>query len=243
MLINAFKSIQPSYQLILKDKFSLLMVITPMIIGVLVYIFLGQAFLSQSIAYGDEIIQKYLSDSSFGKFLSIIVTSILTILLFFIVNWTFVLFLSILASPFNDFLSQRIEKLTKESSTPTVNNSFADFIKSIPGILFNEIKKVILILVLSLIAFVLGYIPVLTPISVGITVLLLAISYLDYSWSRHELSFKDCKSDIKKNFFSYLLGGGMFMVLVPIPIVNVVVPSLATSFFTVLWVKNNEHSN
>ena len=241
MLINAFKSIQPSYQLILKDKFSLLMVITPMIIGVLVYIFLGQAFLSQSIAYGDEIIQKYLSDSSFGKFLSIIITSILTILLFFIVNWTFVLFLSILASPFNDFLSQRIEKLAKESSASSDNSSFADFFKSIPGILFNEIKKVILILLLSLMAFILGYIPVLTPISVGITVLLLAISYLDYSWSRHDLSFKDCKSDIKKNFFSYLLGGGMFMVLVPIPIVNVIVPSLATSFFTVLWVKNNEH--
>ena len=94
-----------------------------------------------------------------------------------------------------------------------------------------------------ILSLIFGYIPILTPISILITVLLLAMGFIDYSWSRHDISFSDCKIDLRRNFLSYAIGGGVFMVIVSVPIINIIVPSLATSYFTVLWIKNNEYRN
>ncbi len=240
MLANSFKSIKPAYQLILKDKVSLLLALIPMVIGIFLYYFVGKSIYSSGISYGQGLIDQYISNGTFGQVLSFLVISILTIMMYFIVSWTFVIVLSLIASPFNDLLSSRIEKLLLNEKLPDFSSSLNKAISNFFQTILNEIKKIFFIVLLSLIAILLGYIPLLTPISVFVTVLLLAIGYVDYSWSRHSIEFKDCRKDIRKNLLSYSFGGGMFMVVVAIPLLNVIVPSLATSYFTILWVKNNE---
>ena len=220
---------------------SFLLASIPVFIGIILYVFAGQFYFSSLIGYGQKYIESHLSGGTLGQVIYYLVVGILTITLYFIVNWTFVLVLSILASPFNDFLSERIEKRYKGEKLPTMGESFKGVFSKMAQTVLNEIKKVLLILVLSVIAFFIGYIPILTPISILITVILLSISYVDYSWSRHDISFRNCKMDIKKNLLSYAIGGGIFMMIVSIPIVNIIVPSLATSYFTILWIKNNEH--
>lgn len=240
-MLNAFRSFSPAYQLILKDKVSLLLALIPILIGLALYIFVGQAYFSTLIEYGQSYIEKNLSDGTFGQVLYYLVVAVLTVALYFIVNWTFVLVLSIIASPFNDLLSSRIEKVYLGKELPSLGESFQGMFQEVIHTVFNEVKKMTLILVLSLLAFVIGYIPLLTPISIFITVILLAAGYVDYSWSRHNMPFKECRSDISGNIFSYGIGGFFFMIIVSIPIINIIVPSLATSYFTILWVKNNEH--
>lgn len=241
--MNTFKSVGPSYKLILKDKYSVMLALVPVLIGILLYVFAGKAFYSSAITFGTQYIEQYLSDGTFGKIVYYLVVSILTIMLYFIVSWTFVLVLSLIASPFNDLLSGRIEKLLLGEELPSFGSSLKAEIKNIIPTLFNEVKKISLIIIFSILAVLLGYIPFLTPISVFVTAALLALGFVDYSWSRHGVSFKNCRKDMFKNIFSYAIGGGFFMVVVAIPLVNIIVPSLATSYFTVLWVKNNEHSN
>ena len=192
---------------------------------------------------GTEIIQTYLKDSAWGEFIYYILITVFTVIMYFVVNWTFVLILSIFASPFNEIISKRIERISKGEKLETLGNSFSGFFSSLGFTLFNEIKKISLIFILTIISLIFSYIPILAPISLVLTALLLSMGYLDFNWSRHDLSFKDCKRDIRKNVFSYSFGGLFYLVLVTIPLMNLLVPAWATCYFSLLWIEKNENSN
>lgn len=238
---NALSSFKLSYQLLLKDKISLVLALIPIIIGMLLYYFAGTAFFNGMSDYGLRLIEQYIPNDSTGEVLSYIVSALIAVLLYFIVNWTFVLVISILASPFNDLLSARIEKLVLGQKPPELSSAIGSSLKKLFFTIFNEIKKVSFILGLSLLAFILGLFPILAPVSFVIGALVIASEFLDFSWSRLDLPFRECKSSLKTNWFSYSLGGAFFLLLIAIPLVGILVPSWGTSFFTVLWVKNNEH--
>jgi CysZ protein len=243
MLKNAFLAFKPSYKLILKDKVSFILALIPILIGITLYYFVGKNLFTSLMSYGQEFISGYVTNETVGSAINIIVGSILSIFLYFIVNWTFVLIVSIIASPFNDVLSARLEKKYLGEELPSFNDSmkstFANFIQTIT----NEIKKISLIIILSFFAVLLGLFPILAPISILIGSIVLSTEFLDFSWGRHGMKFSEIKAEIKKNFISYSLGGSFFMLLVSIPFINLLVPSWGTSYFTILWVKNNESRN
>ncbi|MCT4643283.1 MAG: EI24 domain-containing protein [Bacteriovoracaceae bacterium] len=240
---NVFLTFRPSLDQITKNKINLILAIIPIILGGFLYYKFGSWFYSTIMDYGQNLINDYVSQGTMGSIVYYILATLVTVLLFLLVNWTFVLSVSVIASPFNDMLSSRIEKQLQGKELEGVSDTFKQLIlKSIKTIL-NEVKKISFILTLSIIAFVLGYFPILAPISILINVILLSVSFIDYSWSRNDISFKECRKDIRKNILGYSISGGFFFVLVSIPLVNLVVPPLATSFYTVLWVKNNERSS
>lgn len=238
MIKNALSSFSPAVVMIVKNKINLTLSLIPIVIGILLYWFAGAAIYEGVMGQGQELINEYIQEGTWGAIVYYLVATIFTVMLFFIVNWTFVLVVTLLASPFNDLLSERIEKLMQGNATLNLADSMGRIGKNVFKVIFVEIKKILLIMSLTLISVIFGYIPFLTPISVMIAILLLAVEFLDYSWSRHEMTFNECLKDIKKNVIGYLLGGGFFFILVSIPVVNLIVPSLATSYFTTLWVKN-----
>lgn len=240
---NALMVFKPALKELTTSKVNFLMAIIPVFIGVGIYYLLGSWLYGTVWNKGQELIASYVSEGSFGTILYYIAAAVITVLLFLLVNWTFVLVVSIIASPFNDMLSSRIEKLHRGKKLDNVSKSFGELFKSMFKVIFNEIRKVGFIFVMSVIAFILGYIPILTPLSLFITIVLLAISFVDYSWSRHDIGFGSCLKDVRKNLWGYSLGGVFFFVLVSIPIINLIVAPLATSYFTLLWLKNNEHSS
>lgn len=242
-MLKAFKSFSPAYQLIFKDKVSLSLALAPVLIGMVFYFFAGKMIYSEGINYGNQLIEQYIGSETVGGVLYYLVNMILAVLLYFFVSWTMVLIVSLIASPFNDILSMRIEKKILGEEIPKFSESFGETISKIVPMIFNEIKKIFFIMTLTIISLAFGFIPVLLPISIMITALLLGAGYIDYSWSRHGLKAADCRKDLKKGFLNYLVGGGFFMILVSIPVINLIVPSFATSFFTVLWVKQNESRN
>jgi CysZ protein len=241
-LKNAFGSFGDSYKLILKDKASLALAAIPIMIGIVMYYFIGINLFHTVTELGNNYIQEYLGDGTLGQIINWIVKIILTILLYYIVNLTFILIVSIIASPFNDVLSARIEKQILKQELPSFGASFSTAMKRMMATVITEIKKIVVILGVSLLVIVMGFFPLLTPVSVILGAMVLSIEFIDFSWSRHALSFKQCKSEFKSHIAGYTIGGLFFMLLISIPIVNLVVPCLATSYFTILWVKNNELS-
>lgn len=241
-MIKAISSFPIAFSMLVKNKVNMLLGAIPVLIGIVLYWFLGKTLFTNALDWGNKYIEQYLSTSdTLGSIVYYLVASILTILLYFLVSWTFVLLVSVIASPFNDILSARIEKILLNEKLPAFNESISGAVTKLFPTLFNEVKKVSFIVSLSAFALLFGYIPILTPISVFISVVLLSIEFLDFSWSRHSMELKECRTDIRKNVFGYSLGGAFFLIIVAIPLVNLIVPSLATSYFTVLWVKSNEH--
>lgn len=236
----ALTSVNPAFKNITKDKVNFVLAAIPIVAGIALYFFLGTWIYESAMGTGNELIEQYVSKESWGTFLYYLAAALLSVMLFFMVNWTFVLVVALIASPFNDLMSSRIEKKMKGQSVDPIGPAFKTMVGKIFYTLFNEVKKISFIVFLSALSFMFGYIPLLAPIGVFLAILLLATEFLDYSWSRHDLKFKDCVRDLRKNLAGYSLGGGFFFMLVSVPLLNLLVPSLATSYFTTLWVKNNE---
>ena len=243
MVRHAFSSLGESYKFILKDKISLSLALVPIFIGIVLYYFAGVSLFSFMYENGQTYIQEYLGTGGLGKVAEWIVRIVLTIILYFIVNLTFILIISIIASPFNDALSARIEKQVLKQELPSFDLILKRGIKKFFFTVGTEIKKIILIILVSLIVMVFGFFPILAPLSLVLGAMILSMEFVDFSWSRHDMSFKACMGEFRKHIVSYTIGGLFFILMISVPIINLVVPSLATSYFTILWVKNNEHSH
>jgi len=58
-----------------------------------------------------------------------------------------------------------------------------------------------------------------------------AINFLDYKWSRHDLSFGDCITEFKNNFLNFTLAGLIVVGLLSIPGINIIsLPVLVVVF-------------
>lgn len=239
---NALTSFTNSFHYLLKDRVNLSLTLLPIVIGIILYYFLGATIYDYGMTEGKTLVDNYIENSTANAFLSYTVQIILYVVLFFIVNWTFVLIISIIASPFNDVLSSRIEKMVNGEALPTLGVSFNSAFRNFLSTVFNEIKKLFFIFFLTILSLLLSLIPFLTPISLFLAIVLVSIAYLDYSWSRHNMAFKMCLKDVSKNVVGYSLGGAFFFFMISIPVLNLLVPPWATSFFTMVWVKNNGHS-
>lgn len=238
-MVKLVTTIKPSIGYILKDKINLTFAAIPLTIGTVLYVLLGKWMYGSVLESGREMIKNKISSGGWGDFVYWIITAIFTVILFFIINYTFVLVVSVIASPFNDLISSRIEKLEKGEQTDTMGQSFSKMFAKIFKTVFNEAKKITVILFFTVLALLLSFFPFLVPLSLLISSILIAVQFVDYSWARHNLPAGKCFSDVRRNFFSYSLSGGMFLFLISVPIVNLVIPPIATAYFTLLYIRKN----
>jgi CysZ protein len=234
---NMIKSFGESLRIIKSDKSIILLSLIPITIGILLYFLLGQWIYGDVYDWGKELIASRV-ESGWLNFLSGIFVTILSIFFFFVINWTFVIVVSFFASPFNDLISSRAERIAKGQAPPDISESFERMIKRVLHTFINEIKKVVFIIFVTLIGFAFSFF--LPPVSLVISALLLAISFVDYSWSRHNLKFGKCLSDVKSNFMPYIASGGIFLIMVGIPLVNLFALPYSVIYYTVLFSKNQK---
>ena len=166
-----------------------------------------------------------------------ILTAILIIFIFFIMSWTFILIVGIISAPFNSLLSSRIEQklVTRVIMNEDQKEAIEEVKKSMAQTFKNEFKKLIFLGAVAIAATLLNFFPLFYPVGVALISILLAVQFVDYSWSRHDMHFGACLKDSMKNLLPYLVSGFFFLMLVAIPIVNAFIPAFATSYFTVLW--------
>ncbi len=220
-----------SWKLLKKDKVILTISILPIIIGLILYYFLGDWVFTTVLDKVKNLSITAEYGSTGESVVKFVFGTILSVVFFFVVNYTFVLVVSIIAAPFNDFVSERVEKtlLGKVDAAPfSLGRIFKTFFFTV----FNEIKKIIFILGLTTVSIILSFIPVLVPISIILNSFLMSVTFLDYSWSRHNLIFGECIGDLRKSFFGYGVNGFVFIILLSIPIVNLIAYPLGIIHFT-----------
>lgn len=230
---TTFGLLVQSFQLLWSRKTRWPLVLGPILIGIILYstfFYLAYDFIAQTLQ--PWLIQAF-NINQMGFFVRWTLMALITVIGFFLMNWTFVLVVSLFAAPFNDFLSESIADQLEGKPFKRDRG----FWNEIFPFIWNEIKKVSVIVFFSFIAFAISFVPLLLPISIWISCILIAAQFSDYSWSREKLTAKECMNDMRKNFFSYSLSGALFFLLITIPMINLLVPAWATSHFTLLFSK------
>ena len=220
-----------------KDKWTLLLSMAPIIIGILIYIFLGKWIYGDVFNWGKSLIESKVEGGWLNALSGIIVLA-LSIIFYFLINWTFVLVVSFFAAPFNDMISRRVEKIVNGQTPPELSESFNIMLKRLGITLLNEAKKIAFLLFLSLAGFALSFF--LPPVSFVVSSLLYALNFVDYSWGRHDLHFRSCLKDTKDSFIPYSITGAGFLVLVAIPVLNLFILPYSTVYYTVLFTKRQK---
>lgn len=233
---DILKCFPVSLRLIFTDPVNLILALIPTIIALSIYLFLiFSIFENLELFVSFFKNYSYTADSAtiFGKILIVI----LMIFLFFLFNWTFILMVGIVSAPFNSLISSRIEqKLLSEVELDENRRHAISLVKKrMIETFWDEIKKVFYLSIIGFLAFLINLIPILYPIAAFILSILFAVQFIDYSWSRHNLSFKDCMKDLSRNVFPYFVSGFVFLALISIPLINTFIPAIATSYFTTLW--------
>jgi uncharacterized protein involved in cysteine biosynthesis len=234
------KSITRSFPLavkmILTDPVNFVLAIIPTLIALAIYFFTIIAAYRNSDRLA-SFFRGYLESPDQATWAARVLTAILIIFIFFIMSWTFIIVVGIISAPFNSLLSSRIEeKLTSHKiMDEDQQHALAQVKSSMAQTFKNEFKKMGLLIVIGAFAFLLNMIPLLYPVGVFLIATLLAVQFVDYSWSRHDMHIGSCLKDVATNIIPYFFSGAIFLALVAIPIVNAFVPALATSYFTVLW--------
>lgn len=238
--MNEVKLLPLSLRLIFKDPINLLLAIIPTLLALSIYIFFIVLIFKNSDYFG-VLLHDWIPNPQTAGWVGKLITAIFIIFMFLVMSWTFVLFSGIISAPFNSLLSARIEeKLAGLTPTSDAKQSFSTILKGLGKTFINETKKIIFVIVLTGLAFVLNLFPLFYPVGLFLLALVLSIQFVDYSWSRHDMSFSQCVGDIFKNIFSYGGYGLVFLVLITIPLINALIPALGTSFFTVLWLSRQK---
>ncbi|MDD0852412.1 EI24 domain-containing protein [Halobacteriovorax sp. GB3] len=216
-----------SLSIMFKDVKILLLSLIPSVIGLVAYYYLGGWFVTSTTTWGKTYIDSYFENA---ELVASILQWTLGIFFFFVASFTFFLFVSLISSPFNDLISKRVEKILGgrvEEAPFTFSGVFR--------VLKNEIKKIGFILLISIIGLLCGF--VFPPLSFFISAILMAVTFLDYSWSRHEMSVSECVNDFKSSFVRYLLPGVAYVFIVSLPLINVIFLPLGVIYFTTIFTK------
>ena len=94
-----------------KDKVSLLLSFVPVVIGIVIYFAFGSYLYGSGLDWIENFINEKISAETWGAILYWLAIAFISVASFFIINFTFVLVVSMVASPFNDLLSERVEKI------------------------------------------------------------------------------------------------------------------------------------
>lgn len=233
---NALTLLVQSFQLLWSRKTRWPLILGPILIGVILYstfFFLAYDFIGQKL-------QPWLMHSfnidQMGFLLRWTLMAAITVIGYFLMNWTFVLVVSLFAAPFNDFLSESIADQLEGKPFKRDRG----FWNEILPFVWNETKKISVIVFFSFLAFTISFVPILLPISLWISFILIAAQFTDYSWSREKFSTKACIKDMSGNILNYSISGAIFFLLISVPMVNLLVPAWATAHFTLLFTQRKK---
>ncbi|MBT7609047.1 MAG: hypothetical protein HN576_04785 [Bacteriovoracaceae bacterium] len=226
-------SLKDAFVILQKDKWTLVLSFIPILIGISIYILIGKWLYVDALDWGTNLIETKVQGGWLSA-LSSIVVILLSVFLFFIINWTFVILVSFVAAPFNDMISRRVEKITNGQQPPELTESFKIMFARFGKTILNEIKKIIFLVLLTIIGLGISF--VLPPVGFIISALLYAINFVDYSWGRHDLRFGLCTQNIKNSLIPYTISGAAFLLL-SIPILNLFILPYSTIYYTILFTK------
>ncbi len=225
-----------AFRLLRNSKVIMMLSLLPILLGAIFYGLGGYLLFSEALPWIKEIIRSFLDAPDIGLPISYLLTILLSVFFYLMMNWTFLIFVSLISCPFNDYICRKINSIMIPNKLMDDKITFA----KIKAIVINELKKMSLILIISISSMVIGFIPILTPLSFILAAILLSSSFLDYSWSNKDLSFRQCVRFIASNLWLIILTGVIFIFFMSIPLLNLVVFPFAVIYYSVLFIKIEE---
>lgn len=163
--------------------------------------------------------------------------AVISVLLIF--SYFFSTVANIIASPFNGWLSEKLE--AELTGRPAPDQGWADLMKDIPRILKREVVKLLYYIPRAVILLILFFIP-----GVGQTIApvlwfifgawMMSVQYGDFPFDNHKVSFPDMKRTLRRDNMTNLQFGSLVSVLTMIPFVNLFIMPAAVCGATALWV-------
>jgi CysZ protein len=168
-------------------------------------------------------------------FISLLLKVTLFILLLIIIGFIITQFGSILGAPWYGKLSEQLEILRTGKLEIIELNIFEDIFRAI---LF-ELKKILLILVISLPLFLLNFIPAvgnITSLTGGIilTITIVCLDFFDATLERKRLSFRQKLKFIRQGFPTTAGFGLICLTLISVPLLNLIIIPICVSAGTLL---------
>lgn len=229
------KNFKDSLALLKRDKGLLLLGLVPIIIGVIVYSFVGKLIYGDFLAYLNSHLEGQIGSEGWFEVVKVFITALITLLFYFLISWTFISVVGIFACPFNDLMAGRVEKLYLGQQTSEAGTSLKRMFSLLIYTVFNELKKVFFVMTLTLVGIVLSFI--FPPIGIVFSSILIAVSFVDYSWGQHDFNVRNCLKNYARSFWVYTISGAIFMFWVAVPVINLLALPFGVVYFSLLFVK------
>lgn len=152
-----------------------------------------------------------------------------SVFVYFLVSWSFVLVVGLLAAPFNDFISAATVNAVckKKDARPSV--SILYFMR----LLLKRFMIFFIFISLLFTSFALGlFFP---PLALIASCVVMSVTFLDYSWARDKRSLDYCLGDLKTGSINYFIASVVLLFVMGIPLVNLVAIPFAVVVFTLIY--------
>lgn len=210
-------------------------VIVPLFINIVIFslvIWFGSQWFDRFL---DKVLPGWLSWAEF------VLWPLFALSYFLLLFYLFALLINVIAAPFNDLLSERVEQLLLGQKNLESASSASDFLKEIPRSIGNEISKLLYFLLRSLpllIIFIIPGLQLFAPILWFIfSAWMLSLEYIDYPCSNHGILFKQTRSTVGSKRMTCLGFGATAAVFTMIPVINFIAMPAAVAGATVLYLK------
>ena len=170
-------------------------------------------------------------------FLSFLLWPLFAIMVLFGLFFSFTFLTNLIASPFNAFLAERIQKELEPGSLP--EGQWSDFWRLVPSSIGRELQKIRYSVPRLAALFVLSFIPVINLLTPFLGLLfsswLCAVQYCDFAADNEQVSFPSLRATLAGYRREALTFGAAVSLLTLVPIVNSVVMPAAVIGGTRLW--------
>ena len=193
----------------------------PFVLNVCLFVFLywlGWHFLSGWLG------ERFFGEGIWWRIIGWLISALYWIVAFLVIIFAFVPLASLLAEPFNDLLSEKVERLYAGQG---VDESFSvrGLVRGLTIGLGSTLRLTVLTLLLLALAMTLHVVPVIgsllaTAVAMAITIRFLSLQYTSYSMDRRAYSFARRREFLRRNRARTIGMGAMAAVLMVIPIVN-----------------------
>ena len=205
-----------------------LFILIPLLINFLVFVGLS-VLLVQYFSAMVELLTGWLPEwLAFLAWLLIFIAALFTVLIY---GYFFSLITNLIAAPFYGMLVEQVEALVTGRRVQG-----EPLWQMIPRTFIREIGKAWYFIWRSIIIFLLSFIPVFGQ-AIGFVwgAWSMSVQYTDYAADNHQWPFRQCRQRLRSELWSSLSFGGLVLLGMMIPFVNIIVPTTAVIGGTVYW--------
>jgi len=213
-------------------------VIIPLLLNTLLFVSLfalGAGWVSDTI---NQTIAKLPEWIQWMRWLIWLVFAIIAALIGF---FMFSIVANIIASPFNAYLSQAVEKYLVVAAGQTYQEpeNVMSFVDTVKHSVTNELRKAGYFLVLALPILILFFVPGINIVAPVLWFLysawMLALEYISYPGDNHEWNFKTIRASLRENRWMTLVFGATISLAMMLPFLNLLIMPAAVAGATLYW--------